>query len=287
MTLKEAYGCGSAYLKSRGIGDASLDAWYLLEYLTGKRKSDYYAHGEEPLTFDQERRYQELLEKRGSRIPLQHLTGYQEFMGLAFRVGPDVLIPRQDTETLVEEALKVLKPGMRILDVCTGSGCILLSLLCHCVGTQGVGVDVSAEALKIARANAEALLVPEDGKDQARAEFRKSDMFSEIDRSETFDCIVSNPPYIASKEIAELMEEVRNHEPILALDGGDDGLHFYRILAKEAGCYLKDKGCLLVEMGYDQGAAVSELMEAAGFVEVRVIRDLCGNDRVVSGRKDR
>lgn len=279
MTLREAYGYGTVYLKDREISEAALDAWYLLEHVTGKRKSDYYAHGEMPLSCEQEQLYRKLLERRGEHVPLQHLTGNQEFMGLTFCVSPDVLIPRQDTETLVEEALKVLMPGMRILDVCTGSGCILLSLLHHCPGAEGLGVDISEAALAVARENAE--------RNQIDAKFQKSDMFGSVPETEVFDCIVSNPPYIASAEIEALMEEVRNHEPRIALDGGADGLIFYRILAREAGAYLKPGGYFLLEIGYDQGMSVSALLEEAGFEEVRVVRDLCGNDRVVCGRKGR
>lgn len=277
MTLQGAYGYGREYLQEQGILEAELDAWYLLEYLTGKSRSYYYAHGDEELTPTQVVRYEKLLEKRGRHIPLQHLTGCQEFMGLPFRVSRNVLIPRQDTETLVEEAQKVLSPGMRLLDLCTGSGCILISLLSRCPDIVGLGTDISPEALRIARENA--------NDNQVTAEFRKSDMFARVRKTEVFDCIVSNPPYIATKEISGLMEEVREHEPKIALDGGEDGLNFYRILAEQAGNYLKDGGNLLVEIGYDQGESVSGLLIQAGFDKVRVVKDLCGNDRVVCGVK--
>lgn len=285
MTLRDAYAHGIAYLQKSGVLEASLDAWYLLEHVTGIRKSYYLAHGEQPLTAEQERTYEELLEQRGKRIPLQHIIGCQEFMGLSFRVSPAVLIPRQDTETLVEEALKRLKPGMRILDVCTGSGCILLSLLHHCPGTTGVGVDISSEALEIAKANGDALGLWTSSEENSRAGFYRSDMFGEIDPTELFDCIVSNPPYIASAELSDLMEEVRDHEPKLALDGGTDGLDFYRILALEAGAYLKQNGHLILEIGYDQGESVPGLLQEAGFCCVQVVQDLCGKDRVVCAVK--
>ncbi|MBQ8184229.1 MAG: peptide chain release factor N(5)-glutamine methyltransferase [Lachnospiraceae bacterium] len=276
MTLREAYGYGSAYLGGQGLAEGALDAWYLLEYITGKSRSYYYAHGEEELSADREKAYRELLQKRGEHIPLQHLTGTQEFMGLSFQVSPNVLIPRQDTEVLVEEALKTMKPGMRILDVCTGSGCILISLLAHCPGCEGLGVDISFEALAVAKENARQHQVP--------ARFARSDMFAGVE--ERFNCIVSNPPYIASGEIPGLMEEVRDHEPRLALDGGADGLDFYRILAKQSADYLEAGGSLYLEIGYDQGEAVSGLLKEAGFARVRVIQDLCGKDRVVCGVKE-
>ncbi len=274
MTLCEAYAHGSAYLKEQGILEAELDAWYLLEHLTGKSRSWYYAHGEEELTPAQVIGYENFLQNRGRRIPLQYLTERQEFMGLSFRVNEDVLIPRQDTETLVEEALKTLEAGMEVLDLCTGSGCILISLLALCPGTEGLGTDISTEALAVARQNAR--------DHRVKAEFRKSDMFSRI-KAHSFDCIVSNPPYITTGEIPGLMEEVREHEPRQALDGGEDGLRFYRILAQQAGDYLKQDGRLYLEIGYDQGEAVSALLRQAGFDGVSVTKDLCGNDRVVQG----
>lgn len=274
MTLREAYAYGSSYLESQEILEADLDAWYLLEYVTKRSRSDYYAHGEDELAPIQVISYKKLLEERGGRIPLQYLTGQQEFMGFSFRVNEEVLIPRQDTETLVEEVLKVLRPGMQVLDLCTGSGCILISLLALCPGLLGLGTDISPSALAVARENAKNLGV--------EAKFRKSDMFARIS-GEPFDCIVSNPPYIASRDIPGLMTEVREYEPRQALDGGADGLNFYRILAREAGGHLKENGRLYVEIGCDQGGQVSSLFKEAGFSDVEVIRDLCGKDRVVRG----
>ncbi|MCI9133919.1 MAG: peptide chain release factor N(5)-glutamine methyltransferase [Lachnospiraceae bacterium] len=278
MTLREAYGYGSSYLESQDILEADLDAWYLLEHVTKRSRSDYYAHGEEQLAPVQIISYKKLLEKRGGRIPLQYITEQQEFMGLSFHVNGEVLIPRQDTETLVEEVLKDLRPGMRVLDLCTGSGCILISLLTMCPGALGMGTDISPTALAVARENAKRLGV--------QADFRKSDMFARIS-GEPFDCIVSNPPYIASGEIESLMTEVREYEPREALDGGADGLDFYRILAQEAGSFLKEQGGLYVEIGCDQGRQVSALLREAGFSQVAVIQDLCGKDRVVRGTWER
>lgn len=274
MTLKEACLSGQKRLETVGIAEAALDAWYLLEFVTGVSRSHFLAWPEELLSEEQEARYREVVEERAKRIPLQHITGEQEFMGLTFRVNENVLIPRQDTEVLVEETLKYLRPGMRFLDLCTGSGCILLSLLHFCPGAEGLGADISSEALQVAEANRKALM-PEAGLVQ-------SDLFEKIEGS--FDIIVSNPPYIKSKEIRNLMEEVRLHDPMLALDGREDGLYFYRKITEESAMHLKPGGRVLFEIGYDQGADVSRFMEAQGFCEIEVIKDLAGLDRVVKGR---
>lgn len=274
MTLKQACLYGQKMLTEAGIAESALDAWYLLEFVTGVSKSHYLAWPEELLTAEQEAGYLEALTRRAKHIPLQHITGEQEFMGLTFRVNENVLVPRQDTECLVEEALKYLKPGMRVLDLCTGSGCILLSLMHFCPGTDGVGVDISPAALEVAAANRDAL-VP-------AAKLMESDLFEKIEGS--FDIIVSNPPYIKSADIQELMEEVRLHDPMLALDGHEDGLYFYRKIVKDSLGHLASGGRILFEIGYDQGAAVSGILEEHGFCEIEVIKDLAGLDRVVKGK---
>lgn len=204
---------------------------------------------------------------------MQHILGYQEFMGLRFQVTGDVLIPRQDTETLVEEVMRYLHDDMCILDLCTGSGCILLSLLKYSNHCKGVGSDLSEAALKVAEGNARALGL--------EAEFIRSDLFERI--TGKFEIIVSNPPYIPSGEIPELMEEVREHDPLMALDGGKDGLFFYKKIIAHAGDYLYPGGMLFFEIGCSQGDAVSRLMRQAGYQEVSVCQDLSGLDRVVSG----
>lgn len=274
MTLREACLYGQKKLEAASVPEASLDAWYLLEFVTGCNRSHYLAYPEELLTEEQEERYRKLTEKRAKRIPLQQLTGEQEFMGLSFLVNDQVLIPRQDTESLVEEALFHLKPGMRFLDLCTGSGCILMSLMHGCPGARGVGADISEEALLVAEANRKRL-APE-------AQLIQSDLFEHVEGD--FDLIVSNPPYIKSEEIPGLMEEVRLHEPLLALDGHEDGLYFYRRITEESCRYLKKDGWLLFEIGYDQGAEVSSILEDQGFCEIEVMKDLAGLDRVVKGR---
>lgn len=219
--------------------------------------------------------YFHAVDRRCLHIPLQYITGRQEFMGLTFTVTPDVLIPRQDTEVLVEEVLKYLKPGMEALDLCTGSGCIGVSLKHYVPGAAIWASDISRKALKVAEKNALG--------NQAEVHFVHSDMFEHIHQK--FDIIVSNPPYIPSAQIPELMPEVRDHEPVTALDGSGDGLYFYHKITESSSLYLKEKGMLFYEIGYDQGRAVSEILRENGFENVTVIRDLAGLDRVVAGRR--
>lgn len=277
MTLGTLLKEGKEALQNAGITEWDLDAWYLLEHVTGVSRSQYFLEPEREVSPEQAETYRKLIEKRSAHIPLQHLTGEQEFMGLTFKVNEHVLIPRQDTEVLVEEALKYVRDGMDILDVCTGSGCILLSVLKlgekMCRGTlNGTGVDLSEEALQVAEENAREL--------QVEAAFLHSDLFTEVKGQ--YDMILSNPPYIEKAVVETLEAEVRDHEPRMALDGGEDGLDFYRKIAEESVQYLKTGGRLLFEIGYDQGEAVSSLMKEH-FAEVRVIQDLAGLDRVVSG----
>lgn len=273
MTLREAYEYGQRQLNEADIEDADLDAWYLLEFVTGMNRTMYYLKMQESITPEQEILYQKHVEKRASHTPLQHITGVQEFMGLEFQVNEHVLVPRQDTELLVESVLKVLEPDMKVLDMCTGSGCILISLLKHCIGVRGLGVDISAEALRVAKTNCEKLGV--------EAELVQGDLFENV--SEHYDVIVSNPPYIKTAVIEELKEEVKCHDPFIALDGKEDGLYFYRKIVENSPKYLTLGGKLYFEIGHDQGEEVKNLMEQAGFVDVEVKKDLAGLDRVVFG----
>lgn len=273
MTLKEACLYGEKELEGAGVPEAKLNAWLLLEHVSGCTRSHYLAYPKEELPKKVEQCFREVLKLRCQRIPLQHITGVQEFMGHTFLVNDKVLIPRQDTELLVEEALKDLKAGMRFLDLCTGSGCILLSLLLGCPGSLGVGSDISLEALKVAERNRELL--------GQEALLLESDLFEQIEG--TFDVIVSNPPYIRSEEISNLMEEVRVYEPLTALNGHEDGLYFYRRIAEKSPFHLKPGGRLYLEIGYDQGSSVPELLKEQGFCQVEVIKDLAGLDRVVKG----
>lgn len=276
MNYRECFEKGKSALAEAGIEEADLDARLLLEHVCGTNRNDLLAHGDRDVFPEQETRYLFLLEKRAQRIPLQHLTGVQDFMGLEFDVNGHVLIPRQDTEILVEEALRELRDGMDILDMCTGSGCILISLLRYSNDCTGLGVDISGEALSVAAGNARKLLAPDQ-----QVRFLKSDLFEEVDGM--YDMIVSNPPYIPSGVIGTLMPEVREHEPLGALDGREDGLYFYRRITGECRKYLKPGGMLFYEIGYDQGAAVSEILSGEDFGEVQVIKDYAGLDRVVSG----
>ena len=205
---------------------------------------------------------------------LQYRNELKEFMGLRFKVNSNVLIPRQDTETLVEQVLKIVKPGMKVLDLCTGSGCVLISVLKNAPELTGVGSDISKTALLVAKENAKM--------HEVDADWIRSDLFDNI--TETFDVIMANPPYIPTGEILSLMPEVRDFEPENALDGGADGLDFYRKIAGQVKDYLNPGGYVYMEIGYDQGEAVSELMRNAGFTEVEVIKDLARNDRVVKGK---
>ena len=253
LTLKQLYKVGTVKLAEEGIEEFSLDAWYLLEYVTGVSKAMYFAEPERAVSEENADRYIDCIRRRAAHIPLQHITGEQEFMGYPFCVNEHVLIPRQDTEILVEEAIQVMRPKMKVLDMCTGSGCIVLSILKMCrekyymTDLQGIGADVSEEALKVAREN------------------------------------VSNPPYIETAVIDTLQEEVRLHDPYIALDGKEDGLYFYRRIISEAGKYLKMQGKLMFEIGCDQAEAVEELMKNAGYEQITVKKDLAGLDRVVDG----
>ena len=274
MQYAKLYQIGKEKLQKAGITEAELDARLLLEFICHTDRNALYAHGDLEIEEEKMQDFLQLIEKRAVHIPLQHLTGEQNFMGLDFLVNEHVLIPRQDTEILVEEIMRDLHDGIRILDMCTGSGCILLSLLHYSNDCSGVGVDVSEDALAVARQNADRLA-------EKQAVFIQSDLFEKVEGS--FDLIVSNPPYIRSQEIAGLMPEVREHEPHLALDGKDDGLHFYREIIKGSMLHLKRGGQLFFEIGYDQGEAVQALFAANGYTEIAVVKDYAGLDRVVYG----
>ena len=278
MTYRECYEQGCRTLQAAGIEEATLDARLLLEEVCGTDRNDLLVHGDQPVAPEAEEKYLNWIRQRAEHIPLQQLTGEQDFMGLTFSVNEHVLIPRQDTEILVEEVLKELHDGMRVLDMCTGSGCILLSLLHYSNDCEGLGVDLSAEALEVAGRNVLKVLTPEKAE---HAHFLQSDLFEKVEGK--FEIIVSNPPYIASAEVEKLMPEVRDHEPRMALDGTEDGLHFYRRIIEEAGKHLVSSGMLFFEIGYDQGQAVSELMRTEGYCEVQVVQDYAGLDRVVLG----
>nr|WP_243131964.1 HemK/PrmC family methyltransferase [Lacrimispora amygdalina] len=343
---------GKKILKNAGIVEADLDAWYLFGQIFGISRAQYFLCARENIAGSTAQKmaaqeqtgnslesknaldcvelwlkeklsaYENTLKKRASRIPLQQILGQQEFMGLTFFVNEHVLIPRQDTETLVELVLNEQKDkDVSILDMCTGSGCIAVSLKKLGGYVCVEGADISEEALKVAKRNSEEILENSDVNNdvvssrteqiqnctnltnnqnkqdnseermvsevrtvpQTGVTFRRSDMFSAFPETERFNVIVSNPPYIPSAVIEELEPEVRDHEPRGALDGTADGLYFYRILAEECAKHLTPGGHVYFEIGYDQGAAVKELLDIHGFKDTRVIQDLTGKDRVVCG----
>ena len=296
MTYTELYKYSIDKLNLAGIEEADSDTRLLFSHVFKVDRGFLFVHGDEAVLADQEEEFLKMLSLREKRIPLQHITGIQNFMGLDFTVTKDVLIPRFDTECLVEEAMIYCHDGDKVLDVCTGSGCILISLMNYKNNIRGFGLDISEEALNIARLNAEKLCKQEsfelpcgylndfnDDLNYVNPKFLQSDLYTNLDEKD-FDIIVSNPPYIRSDIIPTLMPEVRDYDPMLALDGGDDGLIFYRRIIGESGQYLKKGGVLLVEIGHDQGEEVYQIFSDNGFTDINVIKDLSGNDRVVRGK---
>lgn len=273
MTLQEAFEYGRNYLEQKHIQDSQIDAWYLLEYVIKQNRSYFLLHQKDKLEKEQEILYKEYLEMRAMHIPLQHITREQEFMGLTFMVNENVLIPRQDTEILVEEAGKRIGKNMAVLDLCTGSGCIIISLKNGNNDIDAYACDISSKALEVANENAK--------RNKAKVTLIQSNLFEKIQGK--YDIIVSNPPYIPTEVIKGLMEEVREHEPMLALDGMEDGLYYYKEIVSKAPYYLKPDGFLCFEIGYDQGEEVSSLMKENGFKNIKVIKDLAGLNRVVIG----
>lgn len=286
MTFEEAYNRGKDILIKAGVADASIDARLLLEEAAQVNKAYLLMHANEELKLScedsAEDSYFRMIDMRAKRIPLQHIVGYQDFMSLRFKVNNNVLVPRFDTEVLVEEALKHVHDGMRVLDMCTGSGCILVSILKYSNDCCGVGVDISDKALEVAKENADILLSDRTDVDVT---FIKSDLFNELNKENKFDVIVSNPPYIQTEVIKTLDSEVKDHDPIIALDGGGDGLDFYRRIIDNAGDYLNPGGVIIFEIGYDEAQEVLNLLGRAGYINVSVIKDLSGLDRVVVGYK--
>lgn len=272
MEYVVVYKEGAARLRDSGVREAELDARLLLEYVCHTDRNTLLAHPEREVSEEERAKFLTLIERREKREPLQYITQEQEFMGLTFETSVNTLIPRQDTECLVEEAMKNLHDGMAILDVCCGTGCILLSLLHYSNDCTGVGVDIDVNAVSLAKKNAKNLGID--------ATFAVSDLFEAVEG--TFDLITSNPPYIPTKVIETLDPEVKDYEPAAALDGGEDGLTFYRLIAAKAKQYLKRGGMIFFEIGYDQGEDVSEIMKENGYRHIEVKKDLAGLDRIVS-----
>ena len=289
MTYRELLSEGENILKNSNIQDYKTDAFYLLEYVFNMNRSSFFLKGNESIEDNQTGKIKEYFDKidiRKNHTPLQHITNCQEFMGLSFYVDENVLIPRQDTEILVEKAIEICNGidigntdgnKVRVLDMCTGSGCIAVSLAKLCKNTMVTAVDLSDKALEVAVINAK--------NNEADINFKESDLFTSL--SETlFDIIVSNPPYIKTGDIENLMEEVKFNEPFMALDGSEDGLKFYRRITEESVKYLRAGGYLVYEIGYDQAVEVRAIMESNGFDDIEIIKDLAGLDRVVCGRLD-
>lgn len=320
---RDVYEEGMALLA--GLEDAALDARLLLEHFCGIDTNRLLAEPGMPVSDDLRNAFLKGIERRAAREPLAYIVGEQSFMGLPFIVSEDVLIPEQDTENLVEEALRLIDDGSRILDLCTGSGCILLSLLHYTNGCIGVGTDLSEKALEIARRNASAhglsdqtvwlqgdlfdALDPlnkkdNDDKDNKRENYKiednkreenrddQAEKSTESEKSESgfpgmsytsgYDMIISNPPYIPTSVIDTLQPEVRCAQPRMALDGGGDGLDFYRRIIREAPAHLVVGGRLLLEIGYDQAEAVSDLLREAGYYGIEILKDYGGNDRIAT-----
>lgn len=271
-TFKQAYIKGKSALEQAGILDSSLDAKYLLEYVTKKDSIIFALDGERKLNQEEENTYDELIRRRAKRYPLQYITNEQEFMGFSYYVNENVLIPRQDTECLVEEVLKYKNRFSSVLDLCTGSGCIGISIE-KMSKAKVTLADISKKALEVAKRNRQNL--------DSNVTLVESDLFEKIQG--TFDVIVSNPPYIRSSVIPGLMDEVKMYEPMLALDGKEDGLFFYRNIIREAKAHLNPEGMLFFEIGHDQREEVVGCMEEEGYRNVYCVKDLAGLDRVVAG----
>ena len=279
MTYQELYRRACGILTEAGCLEAQADARQLLFYVADLDLSSYALRMNEKVPEDISRRYLETITRRSAREPIQYITGEAPFFGYTFQVTPAVLIPRFDTEILVEESLRYVKPDSQILDLCTGSGCILLTILAEskrmygdACEVRGTASDISEDALSVAKSNSERL--------GTEANLILSDLFNNI--RGTYDIITTNPPYIPTAVVAGLDPEVRDHEPNLALDGKEDGLFFYRKIANEAGAYLREGGRLIMEIGFDQGEAVMQLLDEAGYTDVKCIKDLSGLDRVVT-----
>lgn len=282
MTYSELFKLSVEKLNSAGIAEAESDVRVLFDYLINADRTFMLIHKDDEATAEEYDTIIKAISDREKRIPVQHITGYQNFMGFEFKVTKDVLVPRFDTECLVEEAMLVTNDGDKVLDVCTGSGCILISLMKYKNDIKGIGTDISEKALLIAKENAKDIMGSAYS-EYENPQFIQGDLFSNI-IDKDFDVIVSNPPYIRSCVIDTLEPEVKEFDPMIALDGGEDGLDFYRRIADEARNHLRKGGHLLVEIGYDQGEDVKSLFVDNGYLDVKIVKDLCSNDRVVLGR---
>lgn len=275
MTIHELTESGAELLHDHGVDNYRNEVRYILMEIIDKDVTYIMLHGDEEVKKEHEELFDYRIRQRCKRYPLQYILGHQEFYGLDFMVDQSVLIPRQDTEILVEHAIACLKEHFndrtpKVLDLCTGSGCIGITLAKN-VNIELTISDRSREALAVATKNLK--------KHEVSADIICGDLFEEM--VDTFDVITANPPYIPRQVINTLMPEVREFEPMMALDGHEDGLYFYRRIAKEAGRYMEEDGHIFLEIGYDQGPGVKRIFEDQGFRDVEVIKDYAKDDRVV------
>ncbi|MBO7514338.1 MAG: peptide chain release factor N(5)-glutamine methyltransferase [Lachnospiraceae bacterium] len=275
-TLKQILAGTVERLRAAGLPEPESDAWLLFSHVFSMDRAHYLLEQARPATGDEIARMESVVAKRLKRIPVQYITGEQNFYGLTFRVTPDVLIPRYDTEVLVDRVLKQAGDARSFLDLCTGSGCIAVTLMKFGHFTCGEATDISHAALTVAADNA--------SRNGVSLKLSEGDLWEAVGDT-TYDVIVSNPPYIAESERPTLMPEVEQYEPALALFAENDGLIFYERIAREACKHLNPGGRLFVEIGAAQGDRVSQLFRQNGLEQVNVVQDLAGLDRVVSGRK--
>ena len=277
MTPRELLRLMAAEMAAAGVPDSDVDASLLLAHVTGQNPMNLRLDSWSQVSLADEAAFRALCEQRKTRTPLQYLTGVQSFLGRDFHVDERVLIPRPETELLAERAIEALRkrPSPAALDMCCGSGCLAVSMALGVPGADVHAADLSEGALAVTALNTKRL--------RAKIDLHQGDLFGSIPEGLRFDVIVSNPPYIPAADCLELQEEVRR-EPLMALDGGDDGLDFYRRIATDAPRFLRESGVLLLEVGYDQAAAVMALCRAAGFREVMAHEDYQHIDRMVEAR---
>ncbi len=272
MTIEQLLKTGADTLRNAGIDEYRTDAWYLLSYYMNIGKNEYYRNPGAPVSEDVRAGYERLIKERAGRRPLQYILGKWEFAGLMFNVDENVLIPRQDTEVLAELVIRYAK-GKRVLDMCTGSGCIAVCVAVYAEALSVTASDISKDAVDIAKSN-----VALNG---AEVSFVISDLWDNIEGE--YDILVANPPYITSAEMTELMPEVCDYEPHLALCGGDDGLVFYRRILQDINRKITAGGMVFFEIGCNQADDVKKLMSEQNMYDIKVEKDLAGLDRVVWG----
>jgi release factor glutamine methyltransferase len=276
VSIAEALRQASRALDQAGVAEARREAGSLLAHVSGRDRTFLISHAEDQLEEDEWKRFEALIVRRAAGEPAQYITGLQDFFGRTFRVTPEVLIPRPETELLVEAALEVMGANAVVCDVGTGSGCIAVTLLCERHDARAVAIDISEAALEVARQNARELSV------EPRIEFVRSDCFEALKpKSILFDLIISNPPYVSANMLPGLQREVRDHEPRVALSPGEDGLIIIRRLLNDAPAFLRDNGYLLMEIGFDQGEKVQQLIDKNVWALRKIAPDLQGIPRIV------